>query len=722
MRRTRTLRVTAMVASVVLCAPGASVAAGQTAASIDGMLAQADERSFAYDYEGALELAEAAVRIDPLHDEAHAMIRTLYARLGMREALEARYRELVATYPDSAAAYYFLSRAARSREAQEGYLRHALEVDPNYGPAALALASRLREPEQVSRALQLVSGALATMPGDYRAASSYVRLLQRLDRNGEAISFLKQMTAQYPHELRFWTRLWSMELRAVGRDARERTLERLLPQINAQRYRFMGSLRDMETLAVLFDSLGAAGSAEAVDLWRSIADRYPDHPRAEGALLRAVAAAPDVDTKRKALRVLTERYPASPARYAAYQFIISALVRDERYDEAIDLAKSLLDMPDPGFEDEGFARDPQIAEMVVFAGSLECLGYSQWFAAAQASLSGSRRSGMRAPRRLDEDVALSPEAGSAARGLATSTCESAIVWLTVGSFVGHHAAFRTLAIELLERGIAVARDNPIGGPAEMSSVVTGMADHYGELLPYLYLREGRLQDAGRAVDGLYRDVARRSSRFYRIAGEVYETVGRLEDAKRAYLRALADGAEGEFVRAALDRLYRALASDEIVVFDPEKAPRLPLAATRVRRVHLGIDAPAHRFVGDTATLILLWNVRMEPSRALAERLAKLADTIDAPGLATLSIAVDANANTAVRHLNRSPLPGGVDQSIAMTYDDLVRWGIEELPTTLLIDGDGRVRARQMSYGVSSADWLEGWRSIVAELLAESRPP
>lgn len=723
MRRTSATLLLAGLAVIGVRAGEVPASTTQAAATVDALLQRAQELSFAYDYEGALERAEAALRLDPLHYEANTLLRSLYGRLGRRSALEARYRELVAAYPDNAAAYYLLSRAVGSSQAREAYLRLALQIDPNYGPAGLELASRLRDPDQANRALQLVTRALAMMPGDYRAASSYASLLQRLGRQHEAIGFLKQMTAQYPGELRFWTRLWSLELRTVGRDARERAFDRLLPRINAQRHRFMGSLQDMETLARLFDSTGAAGSTEAIELWQSIADRYPQHPRAELALLRALNTARDADTKRQAMEALTERYPASPARYAAYQSIISALVREERYDEAIDLAKSLLDTPDPGYDSLGVGRDPEIARMAVFTQSLECLGYASWFSAAQAPLRKASRP--RRPRQLEDEIALAPEAAAAARALATSTCRSAFVFFDAGSTVAHNSAFRTLGIELIERGIELQHgdlaDNApawiaMVGSGDVSSFVRQYAGHYLELLPYLYLREGRLEDAERAVDRLYNEGERRSDRFYRVAGEVYETIGRLEDAKRAYMRGLSSSPDREFVRAALERLDRALSSTEIVVFDPDEAPRLPLTGTRVRRVHLDIDAPAQRFVGDNATLILLWNVRLEASRTLAERLANLGNAVESPGFSTLSIAVDASDTRAVRYLQRSPLTGNDDQGVAMTWNDLAKWGVEELPTTLLIDTEGRVLARQMSYGVPAGAWIEGWRTTIAALL------
>lgn len=726
------MRACAVVLTAVLIAaapwPGAvSVSAGQAGDSVEALLARAQELSRAYDYEGALALTEAALRIDPLDDAANSMLRSLHGRLGSGGSLEARYRELVAAYPDSAAAYYLLGLVPGPADRQEAYLRLALQLDPTYAPAALALARRLRRPEHADSALRLFSELIASRPGDYATAASYVSLLEQLHRGDEAIAFLKQMTARYPDELRFWTSLWMRELH-LGSSDRERAFERLRPQINAQRYRFMDSMEHMEMLARILDRVGGPAGADAVELWQSIAERYPDHPRAELALLRAVSGARDVDTKRSALQALIDSYPASPVRYAAYQDIINTLIREERYDEAIDLAKTLLELPDPGYAGRGVWRDPMVMEMAIYGNSLECLGYAGWFAAAQAPLAQATRqridwygiSSIGGPD-LDREIAIAPEAAAAAQGLASSRCDDIGVLFAIGVYTAGNAAFRTLGIEMMERAVEISRNTPPNDPDFRRSFFLIVADRYRELLPYLYLRDGRLEDAQRAVDRLFGESSARSSRFYRIAGEVYEAAGRLEDAKRAYLRGLSSGADREFVQAALDRLYRALSSTELVVLDAGDAPRLPIAGTRVTRVRLGIEAPARRFVNEGATLVLLWNVRQREGRAQAEALAASGDTLTALGVGTLSIAVDVRAASAVRYLNRNPLPDGIDESVAMTYDDLVAWGFEELPITALIDGDGRVLARQMSYGVSPADWLESWRSAVATVLGERRP-
>ena len=732
MHRTGATFLAVLVACAAPLATNAMAGAQQQAGgeSIDSLLARAQELSYSYDYEAALDLAETAVRADPLHYQANELLRFLHGRLGSSASLQARYRELIAAYPDSAAPYYLLSRAARARDAQEAYLRLALQIDPDYGPALMTLARQ--SIDRPGSALELASHAVAAMPGDYTAVSGYVSALLRADRDAEAISFLRQMTAQYPHELRFWTRLWSLDLRQLRssqprqlrEQASDEAFERLRPQIDAQRHRFMDSLEHMEMLASVLIAAGPAGGREAIELWQSIAERYPDHPRAELALLQVMQASRDIDAKLQALAALTESYPGSAAIYPAYQDLITWMIYDERYDEAIELSKGLLELPDPGYDQSGVGRDPRILGMSVYGTTLECLGHAGWFGAAQAPLakaSGQNLDwygGRTMLRELEERTTVAAEAAAAARSLATSGCEEATVLLTVGRYLAHSGAFRVLGIELIERAIELRRNTPPEQFARNSALVFGSLEMYRELLPYYYLLEGRVDAAERAVDRLYAEQARRAGRFYRIAGEVYEAAGRPEDAKRAYVRALSGNtSDHDFARAALDRLY-AGASHEIIVYHPAEAPLLPLARTRVHRVHLGIEAPLRRFVRPSPTLLLLWGPRLDSSRDLAVSLADLHATLAELDIDTLSIAIESSASSAVRLLTRNPIAGAADPGIAMTYDDVAEWGVVELPATLLIDGEGRVLARQTSYGMAPAEWRASWTGLIDAIFGQ----
>jgi tetratricopeptide (TPR) repeat protein len=706
------------VAAVSLWVPISAVTARQqTPPSTDLLVAGARDLSRAYDYEAALELAQEAVRLDPFHLEANELLRSLSLRLGADVSWEARYRDLVAAHPDSAAAYYLLSTAVASSELSEGYLRRAVQLDPAFAPATLALASAWSGSDDAARAeaaLSMAREAAVTMPGNYEAASTYVAVLQRHNRNSEAIAFLRQMTARYPQELRFWTRLW--QLQAVA-DRAERV--RLLPRILAQRHRFMDSLAHMEMLANALAWAGQDAADDIVATWRAIADRYPDHPRAELALLQALQKTSDAFVKREILRVLDERYPASPARYAAYSDLLMNLMRAEQYDEAIDLSKTLLTLPDPGFIDRGAARDPRVRRPS-FGRSLECIGHAGWFAAAQASmtptfLDGPPLSGEDPLAALDEGAALAPEAAAAARALATSDCTDARIVLVVGQSVAYSPAFRSLGIELLERAVDLYGSDPVEG---FSPVVV---DRSRELLAYLYLREGRVADAARAVDELLAEDGDRTPLFFRIAGEVYEDAERPEEARRAYLRAL-DGSSrnAEFARRALDRIYGSRPGNEIVIVDRGDATRLPVD-TRLRIAHLGVDAPLERLIGDEATLVFLWSTRMEGSRALASSLASLQRAFEPGSLDTLSVVVGFDLDATTSGLTKAPFADSQDQGVVMSYVDLARWDVDELPTTLLVDDAGRVLARQMSYAAAPAEWVAAWRSTIAKL-REQRPP
>lgn len=48
-------------------------------------------------------------------------------------------------------------------------------------------------------------------------------------------------------------------------------------------------------------------------------------------------------------------------------------------------------------------------------------------------------------------------------------------------------------------------------------------------------------------------------------------------------------------------------------------------------------------------------------------------------------------------------------------DTFAQWPFHELPTTLLLDESGRVRARQMSYGVAPDEWSEEWAATMLRI-------
>jgi len=711
----------------------ASPPAAQYTESVPQLVSQAKDQLRAYDFEGARQTLDRALALDPFDLEANLLARTVYASLGSEALLEQRYRQLVAANPDSAAAYYLLASAASSADDRQTYLRLALQKDPGYAPAKMSLAMSSYDAD-IERALAAAYDWVTAAPGDYRAAMTYFAMLERLGRRPEAIGFLRQMTASYPSEVRFWTRLWHAEMRAMGRD---RDLSRLLPQINAQRFRFMDSLEHMEMLADVLLMGGGETRDLAVELWQTIAERYPEHPRAELALLRALMMTGDVDAKIRALESLAERYPASAARYPACYRIIIQLLHDERYDEATAFAKSLLELPDPPSDPKGLARDPEIAGMSQFGSSFECIGHAGWFAAAQAPIADASGApldwrGMLAMiHELELQTVVAPQSAAAAQSLLNSQCMSANVFVAVGSYLARSGSYRRLGIEILERAVEIHRSperaveihrSPAADAPSSSdfSHLSLLIDLYRELLPWLYLQEGRLDDALQAVARLTAEDGRRSVRFWRIAGEVYEAAGDLEAAKRAYVRGLSSGLDAEFVRAALDRLYGRSDQHPIVIYAAEEAPTLPVERTRVRRVHLGVDAPLTRFLGEDLTVVLLWSRALPASRDLAAALAKLSDPLAESGIATLPIAVARSSRSTASRIARDPFAGTAHLGVVVADEDFATWNMAELPATLLVDRSGRVWASQLAFGLDPAEWANGLTAMLERLAGRAR--
>ena len=240
-----------------------------------------------------------------------------------------------------------------------------------------------RAEEWARRAMDLDPGPESTM--------RYAMVLERQGRIAEAIGMLQQLTAQHPDYLRGWTRLWSIQLGELGRrSSLSPVLNRgditpLLPQIEANRFRFMGSMADMESLASFLARSGETGQPLAAELWLAIAERYPGHPRAEIAL---VTASTYVDGEKaiEILERLLELYPESPLSYKAYGRMIQALIREERTEEAIALSQEVIALPDPGFEEVGAGR-ATTARSGLYGQSFVCIGHSGWFNAARVMLS-----------------------------------------------------------------------------------------------------------------------------------------------------------------------------------------------------------------------------------------------------------------------------------------------------------------------------------------------
>jgi tetratricopeptide (TPR) repeat protein len=734
--------------------------------SPEALIAQAEQQLLAYQYEAALALAEQAVALDPLHVKANSLLRSVHSRLGTAASLRARYQQLLQRFPNSAAVYYLMSTAAGGSDLRKSYLLEALRRDPNFGPAVQAMASLTYRDRSSDEGLEWARRAVGLMPGDYAAASTYYLALTRRNRNAEALAFLQQMVAQYPGETRFLTRLWQERLRAMGRD---RDIAPLLPEIEANRFRFMGSIEDMEALAGLLSGGGPAGRSMAADVWLAIAERHPEHPRAEVSLLRAAGF---VDTERE-LEILDrflEIYPESPLRYAVYDRMINALIGDDRFEEAIELAKEVIALPDPGFERVGAGRD-RIAETRRAGQTFVCLGHSGWFAAglgprnerrlretvllmeeigarvdaitvvsftdgARVIVRGDAQSvaggttlvvepgGARVMTRGDAQSAtvpapvIPPEAASAARSLRDSECVETEVLRGIGQTLARSASERTLGIELIEKALVIG-ELSTGGPTAAGNAIAAELTRLRLMLADLYLEEGRVEEATVLVDRLVAAAGARglSGGANRTAGKVYEAAGRLHEAKHYYLRALSRGRGGEEISAALARIYRALASNELKIFDAESAPALPLGSLRLLLPERNLQVKLERFLTADLTLVVAWAPDLATSGDQLPALVAFGATYGELGLGTLSIALSSSLSNASRSLRQTPDHGPLAVG---TFAALAELGLDELPVTMLVDATGRVWARQMSFGVHPDEWARRWRQVIEAALAANR--
>ena len=682
----------------------------------------------AYDYPAALRAAEQAVALAPFNIEANAALRLAHSRLGTANTLASRYRSLLQQYPDSAAANYLLSTATNDYRLSEAYLREALRLDPTFGPAVRRMAQRTSR--NSNEGLEWGRKAMELMPGDYSAASAYVGALLARDRDQEAINLLKQMTAQYPQELRYWTQLWSTQLRAMGRTRR---VGSWLAEINVQRYRFMGSMEDMELLASIVSRGGPDGAVMSADLWVEIAHRYPDHPRAEYALLRAVTVTPDIDAKVKILDEMLELYPGSPALYRTYERIVQALTREERFDQAIELSKSLLQLPDPGFQQVGVGRD-SLVRRSEWGLSLECIGHVGWFTAAQSRVGrvyGStvigaggvilRPVGSRYLQELERVVpSINPEAAAAGQSLAASGCREPTALITVSWVLAANPSYRALGIQLVELSVSSQADRSARNDAEIDLAERLQLDASRSMLAALYLKAGRLDDAVRLADRLAKQPDRSMLQQVTEAtiAAIFEAGGRPDDAKAHYLRAGSRGRAGQEAQAQLARLYRQTSTPELERFPPNGGPQIAVRAIQLRPPNLDVRAHLGRFLSKDLTLVYVWSPDFAPSRSHLDSLAALAETFVDTAAATLSIGVTRSAAGAARALERDPVDG---PAALGALAELAKLSVTELPTTLLIDDTGRVLARQMSFQIDPAVWLEQWSEVVEQELERLRP-
>ena len=705
-------------------AAGSSPTPATAQQSPEALIAQSQAAVRAYDYQAALQAAEQALAMAPLNIEANALLRQAHRALGTAATLVARYRSLLQQFPDSAAANYLLSTAFPDRDLSEAYLLEALRLDPTFGPAVQTMAQRKARGRNSDEGLEWGRRAMELMPGDPAAVRSYVTALQQHGRRQEAVNLLRQMTAQYPNELDYWTQLWRAELDATSR--RNRNYGPLLDRINAQRFRFMSSMVDMERLAGVLRSMGPEGSAMSADLWVQIARRYPEHPRAERALISAASTAPDVRRKIEILDQLLELYPDSPAIYRALENGIQQLIRAEQFDEAIDLSRSLLDAADPGFDPEGLGCDSYVSN-TSWGLSLVCTGHVGWFSAAQAKSSGDGR--FRPPslgvvyngavgivRSLRTIVPIiSPEAAAAAQSMLESSCRERGPVLAVGIWLASGASYRALGIRLIERALSLPSRRLGPGPEYDFVAAMELESALGALLD-LYLQEGRLDDAVDVADklstGAQEPPLQRETQG--VIARAYAAAGRVDEAKAHYLRALRSSRSGAATREELARLYRETSSSEIVRFEREGAPKIAPRGVVLGHADHDVRLSLARLLESDLAVLHVWSNEFPPSRENVSGLARIAEAVEDGRVMTLSINVARNAITARRAIQREPVAG---RAAVGAIDALEPLSVTELPTTLLIDSSGRILARQMSFEVAPQAWLEAWIDVVRQELA-----
>ena len=172
---------------------GSALAAGVPASaqdSVEGLVAEAAERSRAYDYEAALVLAERAVSLDPLSLEANRALMGAYRGLGMRGLLAPRYLELARRYPDSPIPHYLLGVSTAGSEQRRAHLLQALRVDDGFVDAVQALASLSMTERDEEATLEWARRARELEPGP-DTDRFYATMLRMLRRRVEAAAVLE---------------------------------------------------------------------------------------------------------------------------------------------------------------------------------------------------------------------------------------------------------------------------------------------------------------------------------------------------------------------------------------------------------------------------------------------------------------------------------------------------------------------------------------------------
>lgn len=700
------------------------------------------------DRAGALEMAERIVGSDPFNVEAHHLIQRIMRR-DDEAAMLARYRELARRYPGSPAAQYLYGNALlnagdRGAASPRSYFERALQLDPGFGWAASIQAAFAQARGDTETVLQLLADMnVAEIRQDLPTATMYADLLRLNGLRDEALRFLEQAVAVNPDDPRFLLELWRLRMRGVDDYQAERAS--FSWQVAANRDRFLASPELTAELANFYTGSAMADPDGARQLWLALANRFPGNPEAKNALLRA-AGMTDAAEEQIALyeRVLAD-YPDSPIRYEVYYRMLNRLIGDEQYDRAQRTARGLTTAIDPGRtdDDEGpFERPTE------WGFTLKGIGYAGWFAAAQAKAGAGRRVVYDVRSVAAREQPISPDALAAARALDASDCNDPRALRYVAQFLLESSYHRVLGIRLMERAVrASAGADPL---TELAYGAEFLEDARAELerttrhMAIYYALAGMTPQAEQAVAKLLDGLAPPSganrpgttfARAHYVAGRVYGIIGRWRDAARHYLIAEYEAPTlprmapaGYFAEIA--RIHAEIGAPTIQRYGPDGGSRVPLMRAGLAPVEGAASLDAEALGGDLL-LLVFWSSGNERSIQQVLALDALSLELENPRLSTMAVAVQ-RPDRAGGNWRVPADPEGItldrygrfrrDTQLTIPlaradFEAIDRFDLVGLPTTILLDATGRVRARQLGYHAERAEWSRQWRAVVQEELA-----
>ncbi len=152
-------------------------------------------------YDDAVENCWAAVKLDPLHGEAHKTFKGIKLALGQDAESYDTFRWAIETLPDVGQAYeqYGWELAQDEKFAQaEPLLRRALEIDPNLPTARACLGWSLSMLGKHDEAMSHYALAVELTPDDPMVLESFGQSLIRAGRPAEAVPVLQKAHQQQP--------------------------------------------------------------------------------------------------------------------------------------------------------------------------------------------------------------------------------------------------------------------------------------------------------------------------------------------------------------------------------------------------------------------------------------------------------------------------------------------------------------------------------------------